>query len=306
MIEKFDIGFAYVWEFDEDFIHKFEEIFHAYNLTTFIIGYHNIEEVKKRVKDKTLHFNFYFDRGWDVEESFEELGNLLMKRKTHIFNPYKKVLHAIDKATMHLEFMTAGLDVPYSIIIPPVKEREELFISLSNLAILGRPFIIKPCNTTGGGIGVVTGAETLHDVLHERKFNHEDKYLLQEKIYPALLDGKRAWFRVFYAFGKIIPIWWDDLTHYYQVLSQEEIELFRLKKLFQVTRTIYNTTQLDFFSTEIVITPQQKFIAIDYVNDQCDLRFQSKHADGVPDEIIERIIIAAKNRVVKLKKELDF
>ncbi|MFA6980169.1 MAG: hypothetical protein WC209_12695 [Ignavibacteriaceae bacterium] len=306
MIEKFDIGFAYVWEFDEDFIHKFEEVFHSYNLTTFIIGHHNIEEVKKRVRDKTLHFNFYFDRGWDVEESFEELGNLLMKRKTHIFNPYKKVLHAIDKATMHLEFITAGLDVPYSIIIPPVKEKEELFISLSHLSILGRPFIIKPCNTTGGGIGVVTGAETLHDVLHERKFNDADKYLLQEKIYPTMLDGKRAWFRVFYAFGKIIPVWWDDLTHYYQVLSEEEIELFRLKKLFQVTRTIYKTTQLDFFSTEIVITPQQKFIAIDYVNDQCDLRFQSKHHDGVPDEIINAIIFAAKNRVLKLKKELRF
>lgn len=306
MTEKFDIGFAYVWELDEDFIHRFEEVFHEHKLTTFIIGYHNIEEVKRRIKDKTLHFNFYFDRGWDVETSFEELGNLLLKRKTHIFNPYKKVLHAIDKATMHLEFMTAGLDVPYSIIIPPVKEKEELFISLSHLSILGRPFIIKPCNTTGGGIGVVTGAETLHDVLRERKLNHEDKYLLQEKIYPAMLDGKRAWFRIFYAFGKIIPVWWDDLTHYYQILSQEEIEFFKLKKLYQVTRIIYNTTQLDFFSTEIVIAPQQKFIAIDYVNDQCDLRFQSKHQDGVPDEIIDTIIYAAKNRVVKLKKELHF
>jgi len=306
MIEKFDIGFAYVWEFDEDFIHKFEEIFHAFNLTTFVIGSHNIEEVIERVKEKKLQFQFYFDRAWDVELSFEQLGHLLMKRKTHILNPYKKVLHAIDKATMHLEFITAGLNVPYSIIIPPVKEKEELFISLSHLATLGRPFIIKPCNTTGGGIGVVTGAETLHDVLHERKFNHEDKYLLQEKIYPALLDGKRAWFRVFYAFGKIIPVWWDDLTHHYRLLSGEEIERFKLKKLFQITRTIYNTTELDFFSTEIVITPQQKFIAIDYVNDQCDLRFQSQHADGVPDEIIDSIIIAAKNRVVKLKKELDF
>jgi len=304
MIEIFDIGIAYVWEFDEDFIHKFEEVFHANNLSTFIIGTHNIEEVKKRVKEKTLHFNFYFDRGWDVEESFEELGHLLMKRKTHFFNPYKKVLHAIDKATMHLEFITAGLNVPYSIIIPPVKEKEELFISLSNLAILGRPFIIKPCNTTGGGVGVVTGAETLHDVLYERKVNFEDKYLLQEKIYPVYLEGKRAWFRVFYAFGKIIPVWWDDLTHHYQIVYSEEIEKFRLKKLFQITKTIYYKIELDFFSTEIVITPEYKFIAIDYVNDQCDLRFQSLHKDGVPDEIIFAIIDAAKNRVKRLKKEL--
>ncbi len=303
MIEKFDIGLAYVWEYDEEFIHKFEEVFHANNLTTFIIGYHNVEEVRERVKEKYLHFHFYFDRAWDVEESFEKLGHLLMRRRTQIFNPYKKVLHAIDKATMHLEFITAGLNVPYSIIIPPVKEKEELFISLSHLAILGRPFIIKPCNTTGGGIGVVTGAETLHDVLHERKFNHEDKYLLQEKIYPALLEGRRAWFRVFYAFGKIIPVWWDDLTHRYQILYKEEIEKFNLKKLFQIVRTIYHTVELDFFSTEIVITSQHNFIVIDYVNDQCDLRFQSKHDDGVPDEIIFAIIHAAKNEVLKLKRK---
>jgi len=305
MIEKFDIGIAYVWEFDDEFIHKFEEIFHAHNLTTYIIGYHNVEEVKDKIRKNKLHFNFYFDRAWDVETEFEKLGYLLMKRKTHFFNPYKKVLHAIDKATMHLEFITAGLNVPYSIIIPPVTEKEELFISLSNLAILGRPFIIKPCNTTGGGIGVVTGAESLHDVLYERKVNHEDKYLLQEKIYPAMLNGNRAWFRVFYAFGKIIPVWWDDLTHYYQILTREEIELFKLKKLFQVVRTIYNTIELDFFSTEIVITPEHKFIVIDYVNDQCDLRFQSHHPDGVPEVIIDSIIHAAKNNVVKLKKRLN-
>ncbi|MFA6597909.1 MAG: hypothetical protein WCS69_09310 [Ignavibacteriaceae bacterium] len=304
MIEKFDIGLAYVWEFDEEFIHKFEEIFHADNLTTFIVGYHNVEEVRERIKERELHFNFYFDRAWDVEDSFETLGHLLVRRKTLLFNPYKKVLHAIDKATMHLELITAGINVPYSIIIPPVSETEELYISLNNLAILGRPFIIKPCNITGGGIGVVTGAETLSDVLYERKFNHKDKYLLQEKIYPVLLEGRRAWFRVFYAFGKIIPTWWDDLTHRYEILTHEEITKFNLRKLFQITRTINKTVELDFFSTEIVLTAQQKFIVIDYVNDQCDLRFQSAHPDGVPDAIISAIIHAAKNEVIKLKKKL--
>ena len=304
MIEKFDIGLAYVWEFDDDFIHKFEEIFHANNLTTFIVAYHNLEEVRERVKEKSLHFHFYLDRAWDVEESFESLGHLLMRRKTQIFNSYKKILHAIDKATMHLELMTAGINVPYSIIIPPVAETEELFISLNNLAILGRPFIIKPCNTTGGGIGVVTGAETLHDVLRERKFNYHDKYLLQEKIYPVILEGRRAWFRVFYAFGKIIPAWWDDLTHKYEILTPEEIEKFSLRKLFQITRTINKTVALDFFSTEIVLTPQQKFIVIDYVNGQCDLRFQSAHFDGVPDELVSSIIHAAKSQVLKLKRNL--
>jgi len=91
---------------------------------------------------------------------------------------------------MHLEFITAGLNVPYSIIIPPHSEKEEIYISIDDLALLGRPFIIKPCNTTGGGIGVVTGAESLKEVLDERITNTEDKYILQEKFIPLISTGE--------------------------------------------------------------------------------------------------------------------
>ena len=51
---------------------------------------------------------------------------------------------------MHLEFITNGLYVPYTIIISPYNKKKELELSLSELARLGRPFIIKPANTTGG------------------------------------------------------------------------------------------------------------------------------------------------------------
>ena len=30
-------------------------------------------------------------------------------------------------------------------------------------------------------------------------------------------------------------------------------------------------------------------MAVDYVNDSCDLRLKSRHADGVPDEVIHQI-----------------
>jgi len=298
-MEKFDLGLAFVWEYDDDFINLIEEIFRNAGLSTFRISDYNINEVKERVKGKDLFFPFYLDRAWDVDENFEELGRILHKRRTIIFNPYTKVLHAIDKASMHLEFITAGLHVPYSIIIPPHSEMEDIYISIDDLALLGRPFIIKPCNTTGGGIGVVIGAETLKEVLDERITNVDDKYLLQEKIYPSILNGSRAWFRSFWAFGKSIPVWWDDQTHIYKSLSKEEITNFKLRNLFKVTKIIADVTQLDFFSTEIVYTDKNQFIVIDYVNDQCDMRFKSKHPDGVPDEVVEQII---KNMLKKVKR----
>jgi hypothetical protein len=227
---------------------------------------------------------------------------MLTRRKIRILNTYSDVEHAIDKASMHLEFITAGLNVPYSIIIPPHSEKEMLYISVDDLAVLGRPFIIKPCNTTGGGIGVVTGAESLKEIFEERVTNKNDKYLLQEKVYPALLDGKRAWFRCFWAFGNPVPTWWDDQTHIYSELTAAQISNYKLKKLDQILRLIYKITRLDFFSTEIVLTEDGKFVVIDYVNDQCDMRLQSQHQDGIPDRIIEQIINNLGNFILKEKR----
>ncbi|HEY6907527.1 MAG TPA: hypothetical protein VI230_08655 [Ignavibacteriaceae bacterium] len=289
-MEIYDLALAHVWEYDSDFIGLVEKTLHEAGLSTFLISQHNINEVLDNVMKRRLHFNFYLDRAWDVDERYENLGKILTRRKSYLFNEYKKVRHAIDKASMHLEFMTAGLHVPYSIIIPPHSENEDLLLSVDDLAKLGRPFIIKPCITTGGGIGVVTGAETLKEVLSERAVNFNDKYLLQEKIYPKILEGKRAWFRSFWAFGRSIPVWWDDQTHLYETISPEDYRIFRLNRLRRITKKIAELTSLDFFSTEIVQTEEDNFLLIDYVNDQCDMRLKSRHYDGIPDSIVQDII----------------
>ena len=266
---------------------------------------HNVSEVKEDLLQKRFVFNSYIDRASDVDERFEEIGKILQRRKTRIFNPYKNVLHAIDKANMHLEFMTAGLNVPYSIIIPPFNQKEDIRLSVDDLAILGRPFIIKPCNTTGGGIGVVTGAESLKEVLDERIAYNNDKYLIQEKIFPSIIDGKRTWFRCFWAFGKVILVLWDDQTHVYEEINEDLKTKINLRKPIQSTKTIYSLTQLDFFSTEIVFSDDQKFVVIDYVNDLCDMRLKSKHADGVPDEIVNQIIAHLIKAIKKVKTALS-
>ncbi len=300
-MENFDLGLAFVWEFDDDFIALTENAMHEAGFTTYLIQEHNIKKVKEEVRNKKLSFNFYLDRAWDVDEEFEELGRMLTRRKTRIFNAYSKVTHAIDKASMHLEFITAGLHVPYSIIIPPHSVKEDIYISLEDLALLGRPFIIKPCNTTGGGVGVVTGAESLKDIVAERMTNTDDKYIIQQKIYPSMLDGKRAWFRCFWAFGKAIPVWWDDQTHIYDILTADEIKKFGLQKLSKITKNIAGLIGLDFFSTEIVHTEDDLFVVIDYVNDQCDMRFFPRHHDGVPYPVASEII----NNFVKMIKRLN-
>jgi hypothetical protein len=303
-MEKFDLGIAYLWEYDKDFADLIERELQSKGLSTFIVGGHNVHEVTAKIVHKELSFNFFLDRASDVDDDFAPLAATLTRRKTIILNPYKRVQHAIDKATMHLEFITAGIHVPYSFIMPPLSETSDVYLSISDLANLGRPFIIKPCNTTGGGIGVVTGAETLEEVMAERPNNFHDKYILQQKIYPAILDGKRAWFRCYWAFGKPIPTWWDDETHIYQILTKQQMEYLKLKRLYSITKTIASLTGLDFFSTEIVFSPDGQFYAIDYVNDQCDMRFQSGHYDGVPDVIVHEIVTSLRKKLLSMKKKL--
>ena len=305
MMKIFDLGIAYNWEYDVDFVSLVEKHLQEAGLSTYVIHQNNVLEVKEDLLQKKLAFNCYIDRAWDVDDRFEEIGKILQRRKTKIFNPYKNALHAIDKASMHLEFITAGLNVPYSIIIPPHSQKEDILLSVDDLAILGRPFIIKPCNTTGGGIGVVTGAESLKEVVNERIAYTNDKYLIQEKIYPNIIDGKRAWFRCFWVFGKVIAVLWDDQTHVYEELNEELKTKINVKKLNQITKTIYRLIQLDFFSTEIVFTNDNKFVVIDYVNDQCDMRLKSKHVDGVPDGIVNQIISYLIKAIIKSKNELS-
>jgi hypothetical protein len=299
-MERYDLAIAYVWEYDEDFVNIVEKTLQQSGISTFRISYYNIFEITRKIENIELHFNCFLDRASDAEPEFEPLAKLLTRKKTRILNPYKNVKHAIDKASMHLEFITAGLNVPHSIIIPPHNEKKEVYISLDDLAILGRPFIIKPCNTTGGGMGVVTGAETLKEVFEERVTNLDDKYILQQKIYPSMLNEKRSWFRCFWAFDKVVPTWWDDQTHLYSEFTNFELHNFKLKKLYSITKKIAQITQLDFFSTEIVLTNENKFVVVDYVNDQCDMRFQSKHIDGVPDKVIYQIINNLRAKVSKI------
>lgn len=301
-MNTFDLAIAYDWEFDVEFVSAIEKIMHQFGISTYVINYKNISEVTENVKNRRLNFRCLLDRASDVDDNFLELNRVLLRKHAYVFNPHRLVDHAIDKANMHLEFITSGINVPYSIIIPPHNQAKEIFISIDDLELLGRPFIIKPCNITGGGMGVVKGAESLKEVLHARQKHGNDKYLIQEKVYPKMLDGKRAWFRCYWAFGKTICVWWNDETHIYNQLHDSEIEEFGLRKLFLITKTIHRLTQLDFFSTEIALTIKNKFVVIDYVNDQCDMRFKSLHTDGVPDEVVLEIINSLRLFVAKEKR----
>lgn len=295
--QEFDIAVAWNWEFDREFLQCIDSAATARGLTTHFIDQHNLAETVSGLQGDTISARVFLDRASDEDERFLPLAHVMNRRERasghpkilRIINPHDLLRKASDKATMHLEFLSHGIHVPFTIIISPYSQRKEVELSLSELALLGRPFIIKPANTTGGGVGVVLGAESLKDVIETRQHHKNDKYLLQERVVPIEVGHRQGWFRVFYAFGLILPCWWNDQTHIYEELTPKDEEAFGLQPIRSVASTIHQICGLDFFSTEIAMTSAKKFVVVDYVNEMCDMRIQSSHPDGVPDHVVSSI-----------------
>ena len=240
------------------------------------------------------------DRASDVDENYEELAGILTGQKTYMINPIAKTRKAIDKSIMHSNLLEANLSLPYTIVLPPSDKVKDIDISKIDFSHLGIPFIIKPALYTGGGEAVITNASTTNHIQYHRMKFSNDHFLIQSKVYPGELENRRAWFRVFWAFGKVIPTWWDDETHIYEVLKNADVEKFKLKSLFSITRKIAAIADIDYFSTEIAYSKDKEFVQVDYVNDQCDMRLKSKHFDGVPDEVVAKIIKLMMKKVISL------
>ena len=297
----YDIALATDWEFDFDFIDLIQKKAHSLGLTTIIINEDNLDLCFENLQNQTLQFRFLFDRASDTSPSFLKLQNHIHEHGGHVIEPISRIKWASDKATMHLEFLEAGIRTPFTIILPPWIENESVFLSLSELAQLGRPFVAKPANTTGGSIGVMENVETFEDVLSVRVHLINDKYLLQKKVIPLEKDGKRFWFRGFFVFDEVFCTWWHDQNHTYDMLSTEDVKAYGLLPIFENVKKIAQVCKLRFFSTEIAMTIKEEFVVVDYVNESCDMRLKSKYSDGVPDVLVQSIA----NRIVYYIKGIE-
>jgi len=302
-IQHFDLAIAYKWEFDADLVYLIESIFQSGGLKTYIITPENLSSVYERIKRREINFTALLDRASDEDSAFEELPRILFRQGTYVINRYTDFVNkVIAKAPMHEILVKKGFDVPQTLIMKPFDKKSEVNIASAAIERLGQPFVVKPSYYSGAGEAVNLFAYSLNDIQNTRLLYSDDHFLVQEKIYPKYLDGRRAWFRVFYLFGKIIPVWWDDITHIFTIMFPEEIKHYRLKRLHLTMRKLSKLVKLDYFSTEITLSENNRFYLIDYVNEQCDFRFRSKFYDGAPEGIIIEFIYQMMAKVRGLQK----
>lgn len=285
------------WEYDSDFVHLLEQTIQDDQHSVLIVNQKNLNWLIHEIMSGHQQVSILIDRASDTSPPFIKLQSILHELGIPIIDPVEQLRWVSDKATLHLEFLSAGIPTPHTIILPPYEQKNTPALHVDDLAHLGRPFVIKPANTTGGGIGVVNGAESLQEVLQARTELQSDKYLIQEKITPMEKDGYRFWFRSFYAGGQIFTAWWHEEKHIYSLIHDGLTEPYGLIKIHDLMDRIARVAGLSFFSSEIVFCVDGRWVVVDYVNESCDMRLQSRHPDGVPDLLVQQIVTALTHHV---------
>ena len=113
----YHLAIAWDWDLDSEFVAMLESQIQSHRLLSYSISHHNVHETLRRVQTGELRFVAFLDRAADGNENFPPLSLYMKLTSAYYVNPPYLVHHAIDKATMHLELITKGIEVPFSVII---------------------------------------------------------------------------------------------------------------------------------------------------------------------------------------------
>jgi hypothetical protein len=284
-MSNYDLCLTWNWEYDTDFVRLLDVACQSHGLSLLQITSENLLDMMRSLANEEIIFQVFFDRASDTDARFMSIVQWACRHGVRHINPYELAYRAWDKAAMH-QAISVSMETPITIILPSYDEQP--LLPEIDLTSLGSSFTIKPAYG-GGGVGVINKATTLSQVLMARQEFPTQKYLLQGHIIPAQLGSRMAWFRVIHCAGMVYPCWWDNCTHLYTPVTSDEENGYNLGPLSSITFSIARICGLDLFSTEITLTPDGRFVIIDYVNDPIDLRLQSKTFDGVPDDIVQDI-----------------
>ncbi len=285
-MDRYHLCVAWNWEYDAGFVAMLRTACQDRSLSLLEITPDNVATCCAALHSGQLAFSALLDRASDADPQFLPVVRLAQQHGALNVNPRDYARRAWDKAIMHLDFVSAGLPVPYAIILPPFNKHPE--IDAPDLTPLGPSFSIKPA-CRGGGEGVVNAAALMEEVQAARQEFPDDKYLLQAQVTPMRLEPDEAWFRVIYCFQEVYACWWDVHTHVYRPLLPTEQTQYALAGLCELTAQVAAVCGLELFSTEVALTGEDGLLIVDYVNDPLDLRLQSQAVDGVPDIIVGAI-----------------
>jgi len=285
-METFDLGIAWDREEDNEFVEELNNYALKEGLRPYLLHGYNFYASLKDISEGNIHFRFFLNRTTEDDPVFSGLPDFLKRKSITFINHPDRAKESLDKFKMHLKFNSHDIPVPKTVLIGLQDDKQSLGFKIKYVS---KPFVLKSANGSCGD-GVVLDTQSLDDVIKLKEQHTDIKYLAQEKINPVNLENKQAWFKVFYCLGKINPCWWNSLTCTYDILTIKEIYRFGLYDMWRIAKMIHTISGLDFFSVEMAMLSNEKFIVVDYANGQPEMRKKSKFKNGLPDEIVDKII----------------
>jgi hypothetical protein len=289
-LEVYDFGFGWFDEGEEYFFVKMlRKECAARGLRFLMASEKTMETIADGVKRDKIKVRFFLDLASEITDENNEFSRfvyLLKDSGARVVADPDRVKSAQDKSVTHYMLSDAGIDVPFSVVIrnwEPARRLTEY-----ERSGLGLPFVVKPASGYGQrGVKVVPNWMSLKEIAEVRAFDPGDNFLLQEFIRPKELDGSSAWFRVFFIFGEVMICWWNPQNGLYRQLTLREFERYRLSPLARIASEIASVTNIEWFSCEIALSAKtERYVVIDYMNDQFDVSSQSQREAGVPDDLV--------------------
>jgi hypothetical protein len=295
-----------------------------YDLSCALIHDSIVHETISRLSQGRLSIGFHLDYFalWHVaNDPYARLAMAVQDAGGQPVNPPARSRAFTDKASTHGELLRQGLGVPATVIVRPwmahrpLTPREQTTLGLHEP---GACVYIKPANGSAGH-GIVrvdcTNSETLHTTLADaRQFDRHDAYLIQRAVNPPLLaceDGcaRPAYWRVLHCLGEWTVFWWQPQDRTagrpsYRWMTAAEMRRHRLQPVLEYAKALAELTGLEWFSTELCLSSGPEWsrftvpgpdgrprsvLAIDYVNDQCDVDVQSRWPGAPPDHVVRRV-----------------
>jgi hypothetical protein len=293
-------------------------------LTCAVIHDGTVREVIRRLGVGELSIGYHLDYHalWHrPEDAYARLAEAVQDAGGQPVNAPARSRAFTDKAAAHAELLRHELGVPPTLIFRsgtadrPLTAAERRFLRLEEP---GARLYIKPANGFGGkGMTCVSGADVgafVPGLAGARQYDRQDTYLVQREIRAPMMgcdDGveRPAYWRILACLGDLIPFWWSPLERSsgrpsYQRVIPEEIRRHRLQPVLAYARALADLSGLEWFSTELCLSDgpetsryhvkmndgrERPVVAIDYLNDQCDVDVQSRWPGAPPDDVVRHV-----------------
>jgi hypothetical protein len=295
-----------------------------YDLSCALLHDGVVHEAIRRLASGELTVGYHLDYFalWHVPcDRYAQLALAVQDAGGRPVNPPARSRAFTDKAAAHAELLRHGLGVPPTVVVRPWGGERPLSARDFQALHLDEPHagvFVKPANGFGGrGVQRVENPtpESLSAALAAaRQHDRGDSYLVQRGLRcPSLPceDGteRPAYWRVLGCLGDLYAFWWIPQScangrPSYRAVTPGEMRRHRLQPVLAYAQALADLSGLDWFSTELCLSDgpeasrfgvvgadgrERPVVAIDYLNDQCDVDVQSRWPGGPPDVFVRRV-----------------